>query len=323
MRLIGIIIAGFVLDLLLGDPDWIPHPIVLIGKMISGLEKLIRGILPKTAEWETIGGVILTLVVTCVSFVVPAFVILLLGHIDTRIALVLEVFWCWQIFAARSLAQAALRVYDQIVIGDLPKSRKFLSWIVGRDTGELNFRQIIKAVVETVAENTSDGIIAPMFYMMIGGVPLGFFYKAANTLDSMVGYKNETYLHFGSCSAHFDDIMNYIPARLTGLAMCLCAPLAGLDGRNAWKIYRRDRHNHASPNSAHPESAVAGALNVQLAGDAYYFGELYKKKTIGDDIRPIEKEDIPRTNRLMYTVSVFLLILMAAVRFGIIYWIMR
>ena len=323
MELVIIIVLGFLLDLLMGDPEWIPHPVVLIGKLISGMEKILRKIFPDTEEGCTIAGVILTLVVTGLGFTVPMFLLIAAGTISPWLVCALEVFWCCQIFAAKSLKQASLRVYEPIVNGDLEGARKYLSWIVGRDTGDLDFRQITKATVETVAENTSDGVIAPMFYMMIGGIPLGFFYKAGNTLDSMVGYKNEKYLYFGRCSAYFDDILNFIPARITGLAMVAAAYLTGLDGKTAWKTFRRDRKNHSSPNAAHPESACAGALNVQLAGDAYYFGELYKKKTIGDDIRPIEPDDILKTNRLMMAASILTLACFAGIRILIVMLILK
>ena len=323
MELVIIIVLGFLLDLLMGDPEWIPHPVVLIGKLISGMEKILRKIFPDTEEGCTIAGVILTLVVTGLGFTVPMFLLIAAGTISPWLVCALEVFWCGQIFAAKSLKQASLRVYEPIVNGDLEGARKYLSWIVGRDTGDLDFRQITKATVETVAENTSDGVIAPMFYMMIGGIPLGFFYKAGNTLDSMVGYKNEKYLYFGRCSAYFDDILNFIPARITGLAMVAAAYLTGLDGKTAWKTFRRDRKNHSSPNAAHPESACAGALNVQLAGDAYYFGELYKKKTIGDDIRPIEPDDILKTNRLMMAASILTLACFAGIRILIVMLILK
>ena len=207
-----------------------------------------------------------------------------------------------------------MRVYRYVEAGDIENSRKYLSWIVGRDTKELSFEKIDKAVVETVAENTSDGVVAPLIFMAVGGAPLAFLYKGVNTLDSMVGYKNDRYLYFGRASAKLDDLLNFIPARLTGLAMCLGAFFTGLDWRTAFRIYRRDRKNHSSPNSAHPESACAGALNIQLGGDAYYFGKLYRKKTIGDDTRPVNSGDIKLAIRLMYAASVICLVLALAAR---------
>lgn len=197
-----------------------------------------------------------------------------------------------------------MKVYRCLKYQTLEEARKAVSMIVGRDTQSLTETGVTKAAVETVAESTSDGIIAPMFYMAIGGVPLMFLYKAINTMDSMLGYKNEKYLYFGRCAAKLDDAANFIPARISGCLMVAAAFLCGLDGKNAWKMFRRDRRNHASPNSAHTESAMAGALNVQLAGDAWYFGKLYKKPFIGDDIRPIECEDICRADRLMYGTAI-------------------
>jgi adenosylcobinamide-phosphate synthase len=249
---------------------------------------------------------------------VPLLIIWLAAMVDHRLAFAINVFWCWQIFAARSLKKESMRVYEQIEKGDISLARKFLSWIVGRDTGSLDFREITKAVVETIAENTSDGVTAPMLFMIIGGAPLGFFYKAANTLDSMVGYKNDKYLYFGRTSAKFDDVLNFIPARITGLAMVAAAWLTGMDGRNSMKMFRRDRLKHVSPNSGNLEAACAGALDIQLGGDACYFGKLYKKETLGDPLREAEPDDIKKTVRLMYGASVLLLVIMEAVRIGLV-----
>lgn len=314
MEIVIIVLLGFILDLIFGDPQWLPHPICLIGNLIKGMEKVLRRIFPKSGKGEFAAGVVLCIVVPLLSFIVPFLILKVLAQISPWLARVCEVIFCYQIFAGKSLKDQSMRVHKYIEAEDLPNSRKYLSWIVGRDTAELNFKQITKAVIETVAENASDGVIAPMLFMIIGGAPLGFLYKGVNTLDSMVGYKNEKYINFGKCSAIVDDVFNFIPARITGIAMCAAAALVKLDGKNAWKIFKRDRHNHASPNSANPESAAAGALCVQLAGDAYYFGKLYKKKTIGDDIRPVEAADIPRTCRLMYAASVLCMIVFETAR---------
>ncbi len=314
MKLIIIVAAGFVLDLLLGDPRWLPHPVCLIGKLISGGEKALRRVFPKSQRGELVGGAVLWFLVTGLSFAVPFLLLKGLALVSPWAEYIVETIFCYQIFAAKSLKTESMRVYEPIKAKDLAGSRKYLSWIVGRDTEHLDFKQITKAVVETVAENTSDGVIAPMLFMVIGGAPLGFLYKGVNTLDSMVGYKNDKYLYFGRFSALADDVFNYIPARITALAMVVSGFFTGFDGKNAWKIYLRDRHNHASPNSAHPESACAGALNLQLAGDAYYFGKLYKKKTIGDDNREIEAEDIPRACRLMYGTAVICLVVFEGIR---------
>jgi len=314
MEIVMMIGAAFVLDLILGDPHWLPHPICLIGNLISWGEKFLRSVFPKTPSGERAAGTVLWFLVISLSFAAPFFLLKGLALIHPWVSCIAETLFCYQILAAKSLKTESMRVYKHIKAGDLENSRKYLSWIVGRDTENLSFKQITKAVVETIAENTSDGVAAPMLFMMIGGAPLGFLYKGVNTLDSMVGYKNDKYINFGRFSALADDVFNYIPARITAAAMITGAFFTGLDGKNAGRMYLRDRHNHASPNSAHPESACAGALNVQLAGDAYYFGKLYKKKTIGDDNREIEAEDIPRACRLMYAAAVICLIVFSAVR---------
>jgi adenosylcobinamide-phosphate synthase len=227
---------------------------------------------------------------------------------------ILETFWCYQIFAARCLVSESGKVYERLKEKDLPGSRKAVSMIVGRDTENLSFEGVTKAAVETVAENTSDGVTAPLLYLLLGGAPLGFLYKAVNTMDSMLGYKNETYLYFGRIPAKMDDLFNYIPARLTAWFMVLASFLTGLNGKNAWKIYRRDCRKHASPNSAQSEAVCAGALDVQLAGDAVYFGKIHKKEFIGDPLRKIEAEDIPRAGRLMYVTTVLMLLVFGGIK---------
>lgn len=327
MEIAVVTACGFALDLVLGDPSRMPHPIVFIGRMISACETALRKIFPDTPAGERAGGVVLLITVTAVSAGVPYFVIKYITVIGTLIGspalgealrYAVEIFWSWQIFACRSLKKESLKVYAPLRSGDIRKARRMLSRIVGRDTDELDEKGVTKAVVETVAENTSDGVTAPMLYMIIGGVPAAFMYKAVNTLDSMVGYRNDRYVNFGTASAKFDDLLNLIPARITGLAMVLGTVFTGMDTKNSWRIFCRDRYNHKSPNSAHPEAAVAGALRVQLAGDARYFGELYKKPTIGDDIRPIEADDIKKANLLMYAASVICLIVFEAVRVAVV-----
>lgn len=224
---------------------------------------------------------------------------------------------CYQLLATKALKDESMKVYERLKAGDLPGARKAVSMIVGRDTESLDEAGVTKAAVETVAENASDGIIAPMLFMAVGGPALGYFYKAVNTMDSMVGYKNEKYLYFGRFAAKLDDVVNYIPARLSGCIMAAAAVFVSLDAGEAWRIFKRDRYNHASPNSAQTEAVMAGALRVQLAGDAWYFGKLYKKKTIGDDIRPVEYEDIRKANRLLYATAVLALVLFSAVKAGI------
>ena len=230
------------------------------------------------------------------------------------LGLAVQMFWCGQALAAKGLAQESMNVHKELVKGDLPAARKAVSRIVGRDTQNLTAEGVTKAAVETVAENASDGVIAPLLYMLIGGAPLALTYKAINTMDSMLGYKNEKYLYFGRIPAKLDDAANYLPSRLAGLLWCAAAALTGNSAKGAWRIWRRDRRNHASPNSAQTESACAGALGVQLAGPAYYFGEYYPKPTIGDAMRPIEPEDIRRANKMMYAESLLALLLGLAIR---------
>ena len=306
--------AGFILDLIFGDPRWLYHPVCLIGNLISFLEKRIRKILPKTSSGELTGGLIEVLIVCILSLGIPAVILYTLYPRLPWLALLLESFWCYQLLATRSLKDESMRVYDCLKQGTLEESRKAVSMIVGRDTAALTEEGVTKAAVETVAENASDGVIAPMLYMAIGGAPLMFLYKGINTMDSMLGYKNDRYLYFGRCAAKLDDAANYLPARISGALMVLASYITGFDGKNAWKIFRRDSRNHASPNSAQTESVMAGALDVRLAGNAYYFGKLYEKPTIGDPIRRIEPEDIRRANRLLYATAITGVVLFLLIR---------
>ena len=313
------VLAGFLLDLLIGDPHWLYHPVRLVGKLISGAEKILRRIFPKTERGERIAGIFLILIVSGVTTAVAAGLLFLAGKWDFRAKFVLEVLMCYQLFAVRALKDESMKVYRELVKPDLEGARYAVSMIVGRDTQSLTAEGVTKAAVETVAENTSDGIIAPMFYMVIGGPVLGWLYKSINTMDSMVGYKNEKYLNFGRYAAKLDDVVNFIPARLSAWMMILACRLTGLDARKAFEIFRRDRFNHASPNSAQTEAVMAGALHVQLAGDAWYFGKLYKKKTIGDALRRVEPEDIRRANRLLYAASALSLAVFGLVRIGVVW----
>ena len=305
------ILAGFLLDCILGDPYSLPHPIRLIGRLISALEKWARNAF---ANHLTAGGTILALIVLMTSAGIPLAVLFLCYRVNIWLGAAAESILCYYMLAARCLRSESMKVYRAISATATEKARTAVSMIVGRDTKPLDRNGIIRAAVETVAENTSDGVTAPMLYMGFGGAVLGFFYKAANTMDSMIGYTSEKYLHIGKFAAKLDDVLNYIPSRLTALLMILSAGILRLDMKNAWRIWRRDRRNHASPNSAQTEAVCAGALDVRLAGDAYYFGELHKKPFIGDNIREIENEDIRRANRLMYFTSALMLILCTAVR---------
>ena len=307
------IIAGFILDLIFGDPHWLPHPICLIGNLIGFIERNLRPRLEPNKGALLLGGALMVIIVLVISFVVPMAILLAAGMVSPWLAFALETLMCYQIFATKCLRDESMKVYTALHNHDLADARVKLSWIVGRDTQNLDEEEITKGAVETVAENTADGIIAPMFYMFLGGVPLAFLYKGINTMDSMVGYKNDKFLYFGRCAAKLDDLANLIPARITGLVMIVAAFLLGLDGKNAWKVFWRDRYNHLSPNSAMTESVTAGALNIQLGGDHFYFGKLVHKDTIGDDIRPVCPEDIVKTNRLLYMTAVLCLVLFSSV----------
>lgn len=311
---IAALLAGFVIDLIVGDPRWLYHPVCLIGNLISFLEKGIRKVFPKTNRGELSGGCLEVLLVCLFSGGIPLLILHFLYGSLPWAGFVLETFWCYQLLATKSLKVESMKVYDRLKNGTIEEARYAVSMIVGRDTKDLTEEGVTKAAVETVAENTSDGIIAPMLYMAIGGVPLMFLYKGINTMDSMLGYKNDKYLYFGRCAAKLDDVVNYIPARISGWLMVAGTLFVGMDTKNAARIYKRDRRNHASPNSAQTEAAMAGALDVQLAGNAYYFGKLYEKPTIGDAIRPVEAEDIKRANRLLYSTSVLGVVVFSAVR---------
>lgn len=306
-------LVGFVIDIFVGDPYNFPHPIRAIGTLIAKLEKFVRERFKNLRK----GGVFLALTVLIASTLVPLAVLFVCYKINIYLGLAVESVMCWQLVAARCLQKESMKVCRAVEEKDIEKARKAVSMIVGRDTDVLDETGIVKAAVETVAENTSDGVTAPIMYIAFGGAPLGFFYKAANTMDSMIGYTNEKYIDIGRFAAKLDDVLNFIPSRLTALGMILSAYLLGADGKNAAKIWKRDRRKHASPNSAQTESVCAGALDIRLAGDAYYFGELHKKEFIGDDIRTPESEDIRRANRLMYCTSVIVLVISAALRAAI------
>ena len=312
--------AGFFLDFIFGDPVWLYHPVRLIGKGISFGERQLRKLCSsnKSGRELVAAGAVLWMCIAGISFLLPLGLLILAQKIHPVLRFVLETFWCYQIIAARCLCKESVKVYDRLKADDLPGARRAVSMIVGRDTENLSAEGVTKAAVETVAENTSDGVTAPLIYMLIGGAPLGFLYKAVNTMDSMLGYKNDKYLYFGRIPAKMDDVFNYIPSRVTALFMIVAAFFCGMDGKNAWRIYRRDRRKHASPNAAQTEAVCAGALRVRLAGDAVYFGKLYKKEFIGDSLRPIEPEDIKRTGRLMYVTAVLMLIVFGAVKYIVI-----
>lgn len=312
--------AGFLLDLVFGDPHWMPHPVCLIGNTIAAGEKLTRKALPKTPGGELAGGVLLAVIVVTLSTAVPWAILWAAGKVHILLRIGLEAFMCYQILSVKSLKTESMKVYRELARENLDGARKSVSMIVGRDVRNLSLEQVTKAAVETVAENTSDGTVAPLLFMAVGGAPLGFFYKAINTMDSMIGYKNDKYLYFGRFAARLDDIANYIPARISAYLMILASRILKLDYRNAYRIFRRDRYNHASPNSAQTESVCAGALDIQLAGDAYYFGKLYPKKTIGDPLRPVVYDDIRSANRLLYGTA-YLTFVLCIICMGVAAWI--
>lgn len=304
------LILGFILDCIIGDPYNIPHPIKLIGRLIGRLEKLARQYMKNLR----LGGIFLGLTVILLSTAVPFVLLAVCYHFSLILGIAVETVLCCYMLAAKCLCKESMKVCRDAESGDTEAARRAVSMIVGRDTAVLDRDGIVRAAVETVAENTSDGVTAPLFYMGLGGAVGAFFYKSVNTMDSMIGYRDEKYADIGRFAAKLDDFLNYIPSRMTALLMIIAAPVCKLDGKNAFRIWKRDRRNHASPNSAQTESACAGALHLRLAGDAWYFGKLHKKPYIGDDDRPVEPADIRRTNKHMYVTSVIMLIISAAVR---------
>ena len=305
------LLLGFLLDCLLGDPHSIPHPVVAIGKLISGLEKLLRWLFPKTKPGEIAAGAVLWVLTVAVSFLVPLGILWVCGRVAPWLRVAGGSVMCWQILAAKSLKTESMKVYTALKTGTIQDARYAVSMIVGRDTKELDAPAVARAAVETVAENCSDGVIAPMLFFALGGAPLAFAYKAVNTMDSMLGYVELPYKNIGLVPAKLDDVFNYLPARLCALAMLAAGGLLGLNVKNGWKIFKRDRYNHASPNSAQTESVCAGLLGLRLAGDARYHGVLHKKPYIGDALREITPEDIPLSCKLMYGTTLVMLTLCA------------
>ena len=313
--------AGFAVDAVLGDPHWLPHPVVLMGKLISLLEKLLRRIFPKTRGGETAAGGALWITVAALSFLVPSALLMLCYRISPWLGLGIESVMCWQCVAAKSLRDESMKVKKALDSGDIEASRRAVSMIVGRDVARLDAEGVAKAAVETVAENTSDGVIAPLIFLAIGGGALGMLYKAVNTMDSMLGYTEPPYKHFGLIPARADDVFNFIPARISALMMLAAGGLLGFDMKNGFRIFRRDRSKHASPNSAQTESVMAGLLGIRLAGDACYHGVLHKKEFIGDPLRETEPEDIRRADRIMYLTAMLSLIILLWLRFSVLFLI--
>ncbi len=338
--LLPALVLGYVADLIFGDPQGIWHPICFIGSLISRVEKGIRRFLPKTTQGERLGGAVLVVVILFFSMGIPWVILLLAYPLHWLLGLILQSYMCYTILATKSLRVESQKVYRALKQQGLLAGREAVSMIVGRDTSVLDETGVVKATVETIAENTSDGVIAPLIFLALGGPILGYGYKAVNTMDSMIGYKNEKYRYFGTVAARLDDVLNFIPARISAVLLLgsglvvkrlarLCGrllprgeekdfgdcPVPGETREKPWRllgqiainrgfrIWRRDGRKHASPNSAQTEAVMAGLLGVELAGDAVYFGELHQKPTIGDAIRPVEMADIPRANVLMYGAS--------------------
>lgn len=310
------IIIGFIIDFFVGDPHAVPHPVVAIGKLISFLDKKLR--LGNGDKRDILRGIWTVLIVIAVSTAVPAFILFIMWKIHPAVYLIVSSIMCAQILAARELVRECNAVEKALEKGDTEAARKAVSYVVGRDTDALDKEGICRAAVETIAENGSDGVIAPLFWMFLFGAPGGFFYKAVNTMDSMLGYRNDKYLYFGRAAAKTDDILNFIPSRISAFLMIASCPLCHLDGKNALKIFRRDRFKHTSPNAAQTESVFAGALNVRLNGPAVYGGILHDKEYLGDDVRPIESTDIKRAGQLMYAASTLMLIAGILLRTGVI-----
>ena len=314
MKLVFAALTAFILDLLLGDPAWLPHPVVGMGRCITALERRLRDHFPATPGGERRAGVILAAVLPLGTLLLSGGACALAWIVHPWLWVALNAFWGWQALAMRGLRDESRRVYRALTEQSLPEARAAVGRIVGRDTQNLSEAGVIRAAIETVAENFSDGVFAPLLYLVIGGAPLALAYKAINTMDSMVGYKNQRYRHFGRAAARLDDAANFIPARLAALVMIAATLFVRESTSGAWRIWRRDRRNHASPNSAQTEAVMAGALGVQLAGSAWYFGERYDKPTIGDSLRAVEPGDILRANRLLYAAGLLGLLLLLGAR---------
>lgn len=307
------IIAGYVLDLLFGDPYFIPHPVVGIGKLVTFCtNKLLNE--KDTALRKRRNGLIMVIIVLFTSAFIPYCILYAAYSFNIFAGIFIESIMCWQILAAKSLRKESTKVETALENNDIEAARANVSMIVGRDTQKLDAKGITKAAVETVAENSSDGVIAPLFYMLFGGAVCGFLYKGVNTMDSMAGYKNSRYIDFGRAAAKLDDIANFIPARISALLMVISAFILGFNAKNAWEIFIRDRYKSTSPNSGQTEAACAGALGIELLGDAYYFGKLVKKPSIGNAMRNIEPYDIHKANNLMYCMTFIMVILVVIIR---------
>ena len=305
---------AYVLDLIFGDPQNVIHPVQVIGKIISTGEKILL-----RKKYKFLAGAVLNIFTVSITYT-----LMYLISKSVKISvffMIIEIYLMYTIFSINSLAREGNRVYRILKEGDIEKARKDLSYLVSRDTEMMDEKMIIRSTMETISENTVDGIVAPMFYMFLGGMPLAMAYKAINTLDSMVGYKNEKYMDFGKFSAKVDDVANFIPARITGILIVLASMILGYDYKNSLKIFLRDRKNHSSPNSAHSEASVAGALGVQFGGKVSYFGKEIDKPTIGDKTKEFELEDIRKNIRIMYVTSFLSLVIFSLIFTGAYFFI--
>ena len=305
---------AYVLDLIFGDPQNVVHPVQVIGKIISAGEKVLL-----RKKYKFLAGAVLNIFTVSITYT-----LMYLISKSVKISvffMIIEIYLMYTIFSINSLAREGNRVYRILKEGDIEKARKDLSYLVSRDTETMDEKMIIRSTMETISENTVDGIVAPMFYMFLGGMPLAMAYKAINTLDSMVGYKNEKYMDFGKFSAKVDDVANFIPARITGILIVLASMILGYDYKNSLKIFLRDRKNHSSPNSAHSEASVAGALGVQFGGKVSYFGKEIDKPTIGDKTKEFELEDIRKNIRIMYVTSFLSLVIFSLIFTGAYFFI--
>ena len=297
------ILAAVLLDLICGDPRWLPHPVKFIGRFALFCEPACRKAVPN----PRLAGVITVVFVLSATACIAWGIVFVAGFLHPWLGDVISILLIYTTLAAKDLSRHSMEVYESLKEGDLPEARRRVGKIVGRDTDILDEKGVVRATVESVAENTADGVTAPLLFAFIGGPVGALLYKAVNTLDSTFGYKNERYREFGWAAARLDDLVNYLPARLTAILVPVAAILAGLNARNSINILFRDARNHPSPNSGYLEAAMAGALDVQLGGLNYYFGQPSERPTMGDPLRPLEKRDIVRVNTLMFVTYALLL----------------
>jgi len=306
------IVFAFVLDLILGDPHGAPHPVRTMGRAAKSLERISRRVFKN----QYFAGAVTVLVLVTATYGVSWGILESTRQLIPQLSFVIETWLIYTSLATRSLYDESHPILAQLRRGDEAQAKSFLQKIVGRDTGNLNKKEITRATVETISENTIDGVIAPLMYACIGGAPLALTYKCINTMDSMFGYRNESYIKFGRIAARLDDAANWLPARVGGPIMAFAATLLGLNGKRAWTTMRRDGQNHLSPNAGIPEAVVAGALGVRLGGTHYYQGHRVEKPTLGEDLREIEPEDISRSHQILFATALLALALFLSVRIG-------